>query len=153
MCRRELGGVGWGFGLATLCQILGPDVGRATRTTFIESFFSLFVEVKTANQNPHGRSPFPWVIGAESKAHFSAHTLGIILSVFSSQQQVDVVCAVNLCGTCCTNFMCGSVKNKSASSHHEAKSKSVFVPFPNEDRQYLCPSPLGLVILPLFFLV
>ena len=91
------------------------------------------------------------MIGAESKAHFSAHTLGIILCVFSSQQQADVVCAVNLCGTCCTNFMCGSVKNKSASSHHEAKSKSVFVTFPNEDMQYFCPSSLGLVILPLFF--
>ena len=39
MCRRELGGVGWGFGLKTLCQILGPDVGRAARTTLIESFF------------------------------------------------------------------------------------------------------------------
>ena len=42
----------------------------------------------------------------------SAHTLGISLSVFSSQQQADVVCAVNLRGTCCTNFMRGQQKQE-----------------------------------------
>ena len=34
----ELGGVGEGFGLITLCQVPRPSVGRATRPTFIESF-------------------------------------------------------------------------------------------------------------------
>ena len=79
--------------------------------------------MKTTKSDPQGRRPFPWSVAAGSKARLSAH-----LGVFSSQRQADVLCTVNLCGTCSADFMRGSD-----------------VAFKNKAMQYLCLAPLVLV--------
>ena len=80
--------------------------------------------MKTTKSDPQGRKPFPWSVAAGSRARLSAH-----LGVFSSQRQADVLCTVNLCGTCSADFMRGSD-----------------VAFKNKAMQYLCLAPLVLAI-------
>ena len=103
-------GVEWvgdlGWSLCVKYPVL--TFGRAPRPTFIESFFVVHRSEGLRSRILSVAAPFPWRIGAKSKASLSAH-----LGVCSSQQQADVMCTVKLCGTCCTNFMRGRLKNTS----------------------------------------
>ena len=99
-------------------RLVGPPVRHSSNN------FSLFVEMKTTKSDPQGRRPFSWSVAAGSKARLSAH-----LGVFSSQRQANVLCTVNLCGTCSAVCMRGSD-----------------VAFKNKAMQYLCLAPLVVVI-------
>ena len=78
----------------------------------------------------------------------SAHKLGISLSVFSSQQQAEVVCAVNLRGTCCTNFMRGQQKQERVITSSSSNVKTCGCV--KKNIAILVRAPLVLVILPSF---
>ena len=78
-----------------------------------------------------------------SKGLLSAHTLGIGLGVFSSQQQADVVLTVKLRGPCCANFMRGQQKKKKKRVF--ASSNVIF--YKKRNLQHVCRSPLALVFL------
>ena len=80
---------------------------RATRPTFIESFFVFHRGEGLRSRILTVAGHVPEGLARRARPPSRPTRLDMSLRHCSFQQQADVVCTVNLRGTCCTNFMRG----------------------------------------------